>query len=813
MKTVLISIFLFITINIVSGQSLQSKVSIKGIVIDSLKNTPLSYVTVTLLDKKNNKLVKNTLSKDNGSFEFEGMQNKPYLLQLVSVGFQTKAIALTPASTSDTIEINAGEVKLKATSVGIGVVVVTGTVKKSLIKQEVDRISYDVQADPENNGMNVLDMLRKVPLVSVDATDKIKVKGSGNYKILINGQPSALIAQNPSDVFKAMPASNIIKIEVITTPPAKFDAEGLAGIINIITKKNIGDGYNGNISSSYNTVNGSRFNFNGTVKQGKLGSSAFIGLQIPNQQILDNGYTNNIKSPSASYLSQKGTNIEKSRNPYLSLEISYEFDSLHLLSANLSNYHWISNQSNTQRSTVEDVYHTLLQAYSLVNNNHLKYSGTDASVNYQLGFKSNKERLLTASYKYNDQGYSSEINGLYSELFNTVLPNYKQYNNEGTKEHTIQLDYIHPVKKITIEAGTKAIFRNNFSNYNYDAFDNISNQYLTDSAQTNDFRYKQNVYSFYNSYELKLEQYVVKAGLRLEETTVNAQFSSVGSSVKQNYYNLIPSFSIQRKFKTRSSINLGYTQRIQRPSIWQLNPFVNRSNPLVISSGNPELQTVENNSIELNYSYFAKGNINIGLSYTFANNTIENVTSVNKDTITQSTYLNVGKNRGLGISLNGNYPITKQLNVNINAQLLHVWLKGTFNGEFYNQSGFQGHCFTTTSYNFPKDFHISADIGYDSRYVLLQGRDNYYYYFSLGGSKDLLNKKINISLVASNPFNQFRKIDYYTTTSSFIQYNYNYEFARRFNITLRYKFGHLNSEIKKSEKAISNDDTGGRGGR
>ena len=547
------------------------------------------------------------------------------------------------------------------------------------------------------------------------------------------------------------------------------------------------------------------------VEQGYV--YANMDLRTNNQQILDNGYTNNIKSPSASYLSQKGTNIEKSRNPYLSLEISFEFDSLHLLSANLSNYHWISNQSNTQRSTVEDVYHTLLQAYSLVNNNHLKYSGTDASVNYQLGFKSNKERLLTASYKYNDQGYSSEINGLYSELFNTVLPNYKQYNNEGTKEHTIQLDYIHPVKKITIEAGTKAIFRNNFSNYNYDAFDNISNQYLTDSAQTNDFRYKQNVYSFYNSYELKLEQYVVKAGLRLEVTTVNAQFSSVGSSVKQNYYNLIPSFSIQRKFKTRSSINLGYTQRIQRPSIWQLNPFVNRSNPLVISSGNPELQTVENNSIELNYSYFAKGNINIGLSYTFANNTIENVTSVNKDTITQSTYLNVGKNRGLGISINGNYPITKQLNVNINAQLLHVWLKGTFNGEFYNQSGFQGHCFTTTSYNFPKDFHISADIGYDSRYVLLQGRDNYYYYFSLGGSKDLLNKKINISLVASNPFNQFRKIDYYTTTSSFIQYNYNYEFARRFNITLRYKFGHLNSEIKKSEKAISNDDTGGRGGR
>ncbi len=813
MKTILLSFILFHTICVLDAQNISSRITVKGTVIDSLKGTPISFSTISLLDKKSNKLIKNTLSKENGSFEFNDLLGKPYLLEIVSVGYQQKTTVINYNSLSESSVIDAGKIPIAPSAKGIGEVVVTGIVKKPLIKQEVDRISYDVQADPANNGMNVLDMLRKVPLVSVDATDKIMLKGSGNYKILINGQPSALIAQNPSDVFKAMPASNIIKIEVITTPPAKYDAEGLAGIINIITKKNIGDGYNGNISSSYNTINGARFNFNGTVKQGKLGASGYIGLQIPNQQVLDNGYTNNIKSPSISYLSQKGTNREKSRNPYLNLEVSYEFDSLHLLSANVSNYQWISKQSNTQTSTVEDVNQTLLQAYGLDNSSHLKYFGTDAAINYQLGFKNNKERLLTASYKYNSQGYTSDINGLYSNQLNTAFPNYKQYNDEGTKEHTLQLDYVHPVNKLTIEAGAKAIFRNNFSNYNFGAFDNNSSQYVTDTAQTNDFKSNQNVYSLYNSYELKLEQYVVKAGLRLEQTTVDAQFSSVGASANQDYYNLIPSISMQRKFKTSSSINLGYTERIQRPSIWQLNPFVNKSNPLVISSGNPDLQTVVSHSIELNYSYFAKGNINIGLSYSFANNTVENVTSVNKDTVTETNYMNVGKNRSLGLNVNGNYPITKQLNFNINAQLMHVWLKGTFNGEFYDQAGFQGHCFTTTSYNLPKDYHISADIGYDSRYVMLQGRDNFYYYFSLGGSKDLFNKKASISVVATNPFNQFRKIDFYTSTSSFSQYNYNFDFARRFNITFRYKFGHLNSDIKKSERAISNDDTGGRGGR
>jgi len=797
----------------VNGQSIHPTIYIKGTVVDTIKNTTLAYVTVTLLDKKNNKLVKNTLSKEDGSFEFIDLQNKSYLLEVVALGYQSKLIPLSLPLTSGALFLDAGKVSLVPSAGSISEVVVTGTVKKPIIQQEVDRISYDVQADLENSGMNVLDMLRKVPLVSVDATDKIKVKGSGNYKILINGQPSALIAQNPSDIFKAMPASNIIKIEVITTPPAKYDAEGLAGIINIITKKAIGDGYNGNISTGYNTVNGVRFNFNGTIKKGKLGASGYLGVQIPNQQLLDNGYNNKITSPSISYLSQKGTNKEKSSNPYRNLELSYEFDSLHLLSANVSNYQWVSNQSNSQTSTLEDATHILLQSYRLSNSSQLKYQGTDAAINYQLGFKNNKEQMVTASYKYNRQGFKSDVDGLYSQLFTVKLPNYKQYNDEGTKEHTFQLDYVYPLKKLTIEAGTKAILRNNFSSYSYHAYDSDINLYVTDTTQTNNFDYQQNVYSIYNSYELKLDKFVLKAGIRFEETTVDAKFTSEGTGINQIYHNLVPSISLQRKFKTSSSINLGYTQRIQRPSIWQLNPFINKSNPQVISFGNPHLQPIVSHSIEMNYSYFAKGNIDIGLSYSIANNTVENVTSIRKDTITQSTYLNVGKNRGLGISINGNYPITKQLNVNINAQLLHVWLKGTFNGDFYNQSGFQGHCFTTMSYNLPKDFHISADIGYDSRYVLLQGRDNYYYYFSLGGSKDLFKKKVNLSVVATNPFNEFRKIDFYTGSAYFSQYNFNYEYARRINITIRYKFGHLNSEIKKSEKAISNDDTGGRGGR
>ena len=221
MKTLLICPFFFCAIFFVNGQVRGFKSIVKGTVIDSLKNTPIAFATVSLFDKKNNKLIKNTFSKENGSFEFDGLQSKQYFLRVESVGFQPKTIPLLlfPKSYDNPI-IDVGSILIATSTVGIGEVVVSTTVKKPLITQEVDRISYNVEADPANSGTNVLDMLRKVPLVSVDATDKITLKGSDSYKILINGQPSALIAQNPSDIFKAMPASNILRIEIITTPPA-----------------------------------------------------------------------------------------------------------------------------------------------------------------------------------------------------------------------------------------------------------------------------------------------------------------------------------------------------------------------------------------------------------------------------------------------------------------------------------------------------------------------------------------------------------------------------------------------------------------
>ncbi|EOR93707.1 putative TonB-dependent receptor [Arcticibacter svalbardensis MN12-7] len=777
---------------------------IKGSIVDSAKNMPLKYATISLFEDTKLKPIKNVLTKEDGTFQISQLPIKSYSLSISCVGFKTKIISIATIPATKTPLLNLGLIYLSASSRELNEVTVN--VSKPLVRQEVDRISYDVASDPEKEALNALDMLRKVPLLSVDGTDNIKLKGSGNYRILINGKTSAMITRNPSDVFKSMPASNIVKIEVITIPPAKYDAEGLAGIINVITKKAADEGYNGNVSVRYNTVNGPGVNLNGTVKQGKFGFSGYLGSNDQTRQTVATGSTNTTGDPISSILEQDGKRTIHNINTYGSAELSYEIDSLNLLTGTIEHSEGSYDQSNNQLSTQLNGDHSLNQLFRLVNQMDNDNQSTDLGVNYQLGFKTNKDRLLTASYKYNSSGSKQNLDAAYAEQINYPYPDYRQYNSSGTKEQTIQMDYIHPLKGLNIEMGVKAILRDNYSDFKNDNL-SANGQYTNDPAQTNKFNYQQDVYSIYNSYQFNLKKWVAKAGLRLERTEVKADFISSDRYADQNYNDFIPSFSLQYKMNKKNSVNAGFTERIQRPGIWQLNPFIDKSNPKFISTGNPDLSPVISHSLELNYSNFSKGTVTFGLTYSFANNTVENLISPNADAVLSSTYLNIGKNRGLGVLINANYPVTKKLSMNVNALLLHVWLTGSSEGQLYNNNGYQGNIFGNSSYKFEKGYSMGFDFGFDSRYVMLQGRDNYFIYTSLSGSKSLLKNKATISLSTSNPFSKYKKIDFYSASANFSQSNYYDIYYRRFNLRFNYKFGKLKSSIKKNQRGITNDDT------
>lgn len=803
MKKLLQAVVLCCLCSATFAQTTPQNLTVKGTVIDSAINKPLGYVTVALTDPVTKASIKGTLSKDDGSFQLKAPAGKPYGLTLVFIGYTTKTITLK----SKTDVINVGNIVMSPASNQLKGVSITAV--KPLIKQEIDRISYDVQADPETKTQSVLDMLRKVPLITVDANDNIQLKGESNYKILINGKPSSLVAHNPSDVFKSMPASSIQKIEVITTPPAKYDAEGLAGIINIITNKKVDQGYNASINTRYNTLYGPGGGASLTLKEGKFGLSMYTGGSDQKKRYSSGQSGLETFGTDATDLQQSNQNTNWGKFLYNSEELSYEIDSLNLITASIDINHGQFSSESDQFSQEFNGTGALIQNYRVKNTGNNGFNGLDLGLNYQLGFKSNKDRLLTFSYKYSRQPNSNETGELIYDRFNYGLPSFTQFNDAKTIEQTAQADYVHPLKKVNIEAGLKGIFRTNTSDFANSNLDSLTNSYMVDPNSINDFNYQQDIYSLYNTYQLNLTDWAIKAGARLETTTVSADFLSGTNKVNQDYSNFIPSVSLQRKFKSGTSINFGFTNRIQRPDIYELNPFIDRSNPRFISTGNPNLTPVVNHTFELNYSKFSKGSINLGLSYSFANNAIQSVTKL-VDTVTYTMNENVGSDKNLGFNAGINYPFTKKFDFHLNTRVAYVALRGYYNGELYSNSGFQGYTFAYASYKFTDTWRAGINGGFYSANVLLQGRSNASVFTSISTSKDFLNKKLSLYLSANNPFTHYRSYNSYTRDVNFYQTNNSVYPFRSVNIGLSYRFGKLKADIKKNQHGIENDDTKGK---
>jgi hypothetical protein len=792
------------------GQKSEPGITIKGVVVDSVTGSALALGTVTLQNAKTKQRMRSVLTKDDGSFSLAAPSGVVCQVVLTFSGHHSKIVPLTGSDP----DMNLGRIALAPATRELAEVQVTGL--RPLIKQEVDRLSYNVQSDPESPVLSALDMMRKVPLLTVDASDNILLRGSGNYKILINGKESALMAKNPSDILKAMPATNIDRIEVITTPPAKYDAEGLSGIINIITKRDLPHGYNIGISGRINNVLGPAVNLNSTFKQGKFGLASYVGIGQFGRPELVSGNTQDFFA-SQSVLTQ---NIIKRHSTgsftYGNLEISYEFDSLNLITASFDGSTYQSPQVSDQLSGLTNNEGGTDQYYHLHNDADNRDAGIDASLNYQLGFKRSKGQLLTLSYKYNYSPNTTLSNNVFSQRLNypsSSVPDYNQYDQSGMKVHTFQLDYEQPVRQMTIEAGAKAILRENFSNYHIDDLDSASGLYKVNPAQTDDFTYQQDVYSLYNSYELKLENWAVKGGLRIEHTRVSADFSSTGSAVSQDYNNFIPSVAIQRKFKS-SSINFGYTDRIQRPGIYQVNPFVDRSNPNYLSFGNPNLRPQLNHTFELSYRNFAKNSISTGISYAFSTNSIQNVSGLQvfqvggkNDTVTSSTFENLGKNSTLGFNINTTQNFTPKLTLSANGQLNHIWLEGAYNGQLYKNQGNTANLFANIGWTFGKGFRLGLNAGYFSGNVTLQGTTGHYIYSSPVISKTFLNKMATLGIAVNNPFSPYETFKSSTTTPQYFQSSFNQGQFRSFALRFMYRFGKLTSDIKKNKHGINNDDT------
>ena len=429
---------------------------VQGSLRDSTSGKSLEFVTLTLLQDQ--KAIKGAYTQADGTFKISGLSSGRYELRFSAVGYAELHLSLEIQKESKDL----GEVLLFENRADLKEVKVRAT--RPIVQQEADRLVYDTQADPESKVFSVLDMMRKVPFLSLDGDDNILLKGNAGFRIFINGKPSSMLERNYKDVLRSMPAASIQKIEVITTPPAKYDAEGLSGIINIITNKRIDNGYTGNLNGNWRgPVGGPGIGGTFSARLGKWGLSIFGGGSTYEVPFVDFATT---RTSSVSSTEQQGTHRSESKNAYVGTELSYELDSLNLFSVQ---FNLNGNRSNSLGKQSSQIWagSELREQYGLENRGKGEGSGNDMAVNYQRGFKADKNRILTFSYRYfgfdNRQTNSVDI----SDRVLYTLPDYRQDNNQHSSEQTVQTDFVYPAKKLNVEAGLKAIFRKNESDFAY----------------------------------------------------------------------------------------------------------------------------------------------------------------------------------------------------------------------------------------------------------------------------------------------------------------------------------------------------------
>lgn len=770
---------------------------ISAVILDSLTKKPVDYATVSLIKVKDNKPVNGSVTDPSGKTTIQNVAPDEYKLRVGFIGYVTKTVLVT--TTPAKPDNNLGTIYLSPNENTLADVQVEGT--KAVIENKIDRMVYNAEADGTNAGGDATDVMRKVPMLSVDATGNVQLRG-GSVRVLINGKPSGTMASSVADALKMIPAEQIKSVEVITSPSAKYDAEGAGGIINIITKKSDAQGVSGTVNASVGTrQNNGAFNL--TAKTGRLSVNTSLGTNlayaqksrtefITNTTYL-NGTTNNIAQNGFSKWSRNGYNG--------SVGLDYDFNAYNNISTT-AKFNSFSNGGPSETNyIINDV------AALNIGDMEMSFKNLDWNVDYRKTSKKEGEEFSVSAQLSTGRTPTRFSNFLTSADYPSGLQTLSS-NTGKNNEYTFQTDYTYPFsKKTVLEVGAKSILRDIKSQ-----FDN--------TAQ--DFDYNQDVVAAYGVIGFNLTKKIaVKGGVRAEYTNIN--FNTQSSGIEKNdYLNLFPSVIISHPLKGGATLKLSYNRRVQRPTQVFLNPFRNESDQFNIMQGNPQLAPELSNNLELGYNTYVKGSvITASIYYRRTGGIIEKSISpisengVNK---TLTSYINVGVAETYGFNVFASYnPKPK-------------WtLMTNFTGNTYSVTNSETNINTGTYFNF--NWFVRSAYGFGSGYNFelfnvitskqrtYQGVTNPFYIYGASLKKDLFKKKGSIGLNVLNPFTKDLHIktvnNAVNSTGTIYQSANIYYPLRSFGVNFSYSFGKLKFTDKKK---IKNDDIkqdqqpGGMGG-
>ena len=796
----LLTILLLLSTLCSMGQAGKSVLS--GTVKDSTQK-PLQYVTVELF--KQTAPVKSTYTDDKGKFSIKGVDTGSYQVVVSHAGYGEHRQDLTVTG-SGAVELSG----ITLSRSGGTLQGVTVQARKPLIEQADDKIIFNVENDPATKTETAIDILRKTPFVSVDGDNNVQVNGQSNFKVLLNGRETSMFAQNAKEALKGFPGALITRIEVITTPSAKYDAEGVGGIINIITKKKVG-GFNGSVSANYTTSGWFNGNTNLSAKLGKVGITVNYGGN-GSQNITGRSRMETVPFVATTFERRLLQGSRQMRNfwNFGNAEVSYEVDSLNTLSVygNLSggSHRSILDQTiTTERNSADD----LTSYYDL--NSRNEFPTRSVGSDYIKKFAGQK-----------DKEFSIRLNGEFGNANNfltsvmdhqTGADRHVINNSEATNQQfTLQSDYTLPMKNNRkLETGVKAILRRAASDFESLVRTNPAEDYELNPDNTDNFQYNQDVYSVYSTYSFKWKNTTLRLGARLEHTEVDGDFTSAKTAVEQGYTNVLPNLQSTTKLSSKYTLVLSYSERLQRPYIWNLNPFKNNNDPLYVTYGNPELdpQIIRSLSAQTRFSQ-GKTFAGITLTGSYSDNMIVQYATFDKMTgVTSTTSGNLGQELMVSLNANVSAKITPEWNVFFNGNVRYNRVQNKLLPSQVG-SGIGGNGNMNTSYSITKKFTASGFAGFWRGPVTIQTQYPLNIWYGAGLGYKFFKEKLTLSASAFGFLEKERDYKLITRDPSFQYTSVTTMPFRGISFSMTYNFGQLKENVSK-KKGVTNDDLIGGG--
>ena len=792
---------------------------IAGKITDSSSGHALEYATITLLDKKTGKIINGTSSGSAGLFTLDNLAMGEYQLIVEFIGYRRYTRNnLSIAKKAEIIDVKniqlAKDVKLLSG--------VTVTAQGKLIENKIDKLVFNAEKDLTSQGGVATDILKKVPQVSVDMDGNVELSGSSSIRFLINGKPSTAFGSSIADVLQSIPASQIKSIEVITNPGAKYDAQGLGGIINIILKQNTARGINGNLSMTLGTrmENGS-FNFN--ARKDNFGFNAFISgntrlaVTTPSTSLRRSADTS---TGNNALLGQDGNN----RFTRHGIESGIGFDWTLKKKNNFTgsfNYNEFGNSGtgfiNQSQSVQDNAGNPLsnILSYNRTGSSSM-FHNADVSLNYKRSFTQEDQELIIGV----NSSFGNSI--LVADNNQYMLPADSLYygimaRNPGHENETqVQVDYAQPLAKdVLLGFGAKTTFLDISSNSAVNSYSTGDKQYLPDTSLSNSLSYQQKVYAAYAEISFPVARlFDVKLGSRYERTQTNSFYSHAQSQVQSPGYNtVVPSIFFSKKLAHDQVIKLSYSKRIERPDYGDLNPFINTSDPKNIVAGNPYLQPEIGQRYELSYSrdFPAIGSFMITAFFRNNGHDIQPYVKYYPElqigdslyhNVSVSTRENIGTEKNTGLNLFANLHVTPKLSIRGNAFLFHRYIINELD-KGLNRRSFNYRFNVNATYQFSALLAAEFFGNFNSAHNEVQGKYPSFTTYSIAVRKLSRNKKMSLALTATNPLNKYVNQQLELYGANFTQTSLRKIPFRSIGINFTWKFGKL--EFKKESEETGND--------